>query len=854
MRFSRHTVTKGPALPTRVLCWLLTLGGVSTANAATLTLTNNNGTTTVATGGTTVYRVRVDNAGSDVVKGVSLRDVLPSGTSINTIGCSPTTGNVCTANNTPISAALTSGFTLPDLNPGTFYALLVTVNVPNGAGTTLTNTVSLTGVTNTSSNSLSDTDTVVAAPSVNNTTWDSCDKVSWATNTSAVTVTAGATTNPTLISVAKLPVAATVTSASGSNSGFKGSDSTNEGNPLSWDEIRAVSSSIRGALAIRGGSGNNTLTLRFPEPVINVRLGISDLDAIGSNNLSGDWVYTTASYGNVTFNPDVLVGGGTGLPVQMYTQSAPGAPSGAGTQPTLNTPGLGNSNLKAASGAGSLNTVMGTALAYSIANNDTAQRRQGQALVYYKGPLTSLTIVTNSGKSNPDGNLLLLSDIDFCSPSLSVNKVAGSPVAQSDLSYTIPYTLTYTNTSLNKGYAPDGTVRDAPFTPSVPTPSGSEAWGQLKPQLSDAAATQATSNANVSSAKIATAPTLTNASGTQNLSSADLDPAFAGTTTNATLLSGSSNGRVGIGGRFDVNFGLNVRLKSGLTSLQTINNQATGTAVLNQAGTSYPLTPISAVSQTTATTLTPAVALEVSKVPSVGYVKYSGTPAAPDVNQIVYTINVKNPSTTLPANRVTVTDTLPASVGYVSSRPSAALTGQTLSWTIDSLPAGATASYTVTVTVPSAQAVTATQPAQPIVNTASASGDNALNVTANATVQTVYSTLFKQVRNLGPASAPLKDPAWGSTGRGSPGDILEYCIDFKNLGSAPFVGYTITDPVPRNTSYVADSARTVQGSMTAPASAYPNATNSAAGGTVSASLGTLNPAAAGSFCFRTKIN
>lgn len=65
----------------------------------------------------------------------------------------------------------------------------------------------------------------------------------------------------------------------------------------------------------------------------------------------------------------------------------------------------------------------------------------------------------------------------------------------------------------------------------------------------------------------------------------------------------------------------------------------------------------------------------------------------------------------------------------------------------------------------------------------------------------------------------------------------------------------ITDPVPRNTSYVADSARTVQGSMTAtPATAYPNATNSAAGGTVSASLGTLNPAGAGSFCFRTKIN
>ena len=55
------------------------------------------------------------------------------------------------------------------------------------------------------------------------------------------------------------------------------------------------------------------------------------------------------------------------------------------------------------------------------------------------------------------------------------------------------------------------------------------------------------------------------------------------------------------------------------------------------------------------------------------------------------------------------------------------------------------------------------------------------------------------MRNLGKPAALDLTATFGTNGAGRPGEVLEYCIDFKNYGVA-VAGFVISDSVPGNTN------------------------------------------------------
>ncbi|WP_414657378.1 hypothetical protein ACINK0_03995 [Deinococcus sp. VB343] len=245
--------------------------------------------------------------------------------------------------------------------------------------------------------------------------------------------------------------------------------------------------------------------------------------------------------------------------------------------------------------------------------------------------------------------------------------------------------------------------------------------------------------------------------------------------------------------------------------------------------------------------------------------------------QVVYTITVTNTGTA-PATNVKVTDSLPAGMSFVSAtlaRSTGTDAGGVTTYGTPSSLSSTTASPNLTfdvgslsnlepgrsaqIRVTAAPTVVANTTQNAYLNTAKSSA-TLVNEVSSEEVRTdvVYTRLFKQVHNLGsnpPAGVPQSSPAWVSIGKGLPGDVLEYCIDFYNYGSVPLNNYKVTDVVPLNTAYVSGSAVIKTGSMTAPGSTftpgsvtYDTATNS-----VIASGMTVPAAGGGTLCFRARI-
>ncbi|WP_177183149.1 beta strand repeat-containing protein [Deinococcus reticulitermitis] len=824
------------------------------ASPYNLTVSKTDGQTSVVTGASTTYTVRVTNSGTASTAGATLSDPTATGLTVTGVTCSAAVGNTCSAAPTTAQIQGTPGVALPTLAPGAFYEVQLTATVTAAAGANVTNTVTAALATGQNDavpgdNTASDTNSVTATPpppASNPTSYPAtCDVIDWATSGVSGTALSG---TRTFNSKGGRSINLNLTSATGGTNGISGYSGT-FANYGSWYEVRAISESIQPVinqafLTRAGGAGNpnNTIVITFPTPVINVRLGITDLDAVGGSAGSGDWAGVQASYGSQTFNPDVLVGGGHALAVQAYA----GVPSGAGAAMTVSVPGLGNSQMRAASASPTFNTLMGIDAAYGT--QVSGVNRQGQGVVYFKGPLTSITLTTGSLKGTV-GQAIGFSNIDFCPPSVAVDKAAGTPVRQADTSSDIPYTLTYRNTSPNVGYHPDATVRDATFSPSIPTPTGADPWARQRPQLTDAVLDQIRANTNVASATLRGTPTVSGATNTVNLDATDLSPAFSGTAANPNLLLANTDGRVDVGGSFSVNFTVNVRLGSAVTTPQTVNNQATATGTLLTGS-------VSATSNSVGSTVSPSAALSVTKAVDRTHAVYPSPVgnAEPVPPTLTYTITVSNPGQ-LTATGVTLTDTLPAGLTGVVVREGAATVsatqaGQTLTWTVGSLPSGTTRTFTVTATAPAAATLRATQPQTALVNSVTASASNvAATPPATVSTPTVYTRLFKQVRNLGPQGTLT--PAWGTSASGRPGDVLEYCIDFNNYGSAALSNFSLTDNVAANTTGQPNAYGTGQGVRITRGAAAP--TYQAFSNPVVVNLGTLGTAESGQVCFRAGV-
>ncbi|MCW2598924.1 MAG: hypothetical protein JWM02_753 [Frankiales bacterium] len=224
-------------------------------------------------------------------------------------------------------------------------------------------------------------------------------------------------------------------------------------------------------------------------------------------------------------------------------------------------------------------------------------------------------------------------------------------------------------------------------------------------------------------------------------------------------------------------------------TVKVVPNAAAAGTITNTAtvkGNQFDNNPSNNSSSVT-TTVQPSANLALTKVAS---------PDPVTVGQpLTYTLKVTDngPST---ATGVTVTDTLPASVSFVSASPSQGTCGQaggTVTCSIGTLANGASATITITVTPNTPGTVT---------NTATAKANETDTAQADNTA-TVTTTVNAQTADLRIVKTASPDPVLV-------GQALTYTIAVSSGGPGTATGVVVTDPLPANVTYV--SATPSQGS------------------------------------------
>jgi uncharacterized repeat protein (TIGR01451 family) len=224
-------------------------------------------------------------------------------------------------------------------------------------------------------------------------------------------------------------------------------------------------------------------------------------------------------------------------------------------------------------------------------------------------------------------------------------------------------------------------------------------------------------------------------------------------------------------------------------------------------GLSGSLTNVASVSSPTGdpnstNNITPPVITTVTPVADVAIGK-TGSANVLAASNLVYTISVTNfgPSS---AGSVTVTDTLPLGVTFVSASGGGVNTSGVVSWSLGTLANGQVSNVTVTVTAPASGSLT---------NTASVSSPTGDPNSTNNVTAPVITTV-----------TPVADVAIGKTG---PANVLAasnlvYTISVTNFGPSSASSVTVTDTLPLGVTFVSASGGGVNNS-----------------GVVSWSLGTL---------------
>ncbi len=161
-------------------------------------------------------------------------------------------------------------------------------------------------------------------------------------------------------------------------------------------------------------------------------------------------------------------------------------------------------------------------------------------------------------------------------------------------------------------------------------------------------------------------------------------------------------------------------------------------------------------------------------------------------DKLIYTIDVTNNGPNDAAG-VTVTDTLPADLTYVSNAAqpgwTASLNGNVLTWTSPTLAAGARAEFTVIATAPS-KVESVTNPADVTSQTPDSNpNNNHAQVTTNIVAPQADLAVVKSVNET---TAQF-------------GDTLVYTINVANNGPDAAQGVTVTDTLPADETYVSNS-------------------------------------------------
>jgi uncharacterized repeat protein (TIGR01451 family) len=200
-----------------------------------------------------------------------------------------------------------------------------------------------------------------------------------------------------------------------------------------------------------------------------------------------------------------------------------------------------------------------------------------------------------------------------------------------------------------------------------------------------------------------------------------------------------------------------------------------------------------------------------------------------------YTLSVLNNGPSTATNTITVTDTLPAGLTYVSAAGtgwSCGAAGQTVTCTRPGpLASGATAPA-ITLTA----AVSASAPAT-LTNTANASSTDFDNVSGNNSSTDIVSVLQPPIITL---TKSVNTPT------AAPGSGLIYTIYYRNLGGSSASNLVINDSIPLFTTYTPNSIKIGSAASTyATATALTDAADADAGqlsgGAVTFTISTLAP-------------
>jgi uncharacterized protein (TIGR03118 family) len=167
-------------------------------------------------------------------------------------------------------------------------------------------------------------------------------------------------------------------------------------------------------------------------------------------------------------------------------------------------------------------------------------------------------------------------------------------------------------------------------------------------------------------------------------------------------------------------------------------------------------------------------------------------------NRLTYTLTLTNKGLS-DAQAVSLTDKLPSSETFLSQKqtPGSGFTlghnGNTIQDTLATLPAGASATFTVVASVSPGAAVGKT-----ITNTATARTSTTESTTANNSA----SSKVKALTNLA-----LKQTASATTVK--PGGTITYTVTITNLGSAKVTKLHLVDVLPANTTFEKASIKTL---------------------------------------------
>lgn len=196
---------------------------------------------------------------------------------------------------------------------------------------------------------------------------------------------------------------------------------------------------------------------------------------------------------------------------------------------------------------------------------------------------------------------------------------------------------------------------------------------------------------------------------------------------------------------------------------------------------------------TVETAISPAADLAITK---------SGSPDPVMVGQtLTYNLSVINngPSD---ASGVTVSDTLPAGVAFVSASPGCSEAGGTVTCTVGSLASGGSAQYQVVVTIPAGVSGILTNQATVYGN--ETDPDPASN-TAVANTTVIIAADLIIIKSANPASV-------------NAGQVINYRLEVTNLGPANATGVVITDILPPSATVITAPGCAVNGNiLTCPA-------------------------------------